>query len=805
MSNWNFLLQKKGDRQWGTASKPVLKLKAGEYRLAAKGAVSADVAVTIDFETPAPTGETLQKTQTRVKRTNARGLLAIIPFTTLKPGYWTISCQSIDPDNIWEETLRLQILGAEKLKPQSFKPLPLPPNPNLFSFEGSLSLDQAAEQAEVGDTEESVLDRSLAKLMAAKGDASSESLRAMVETTFQDMEETTETPDELEDWSDQEATSDLLQSSLQELDELLREELEPVWQEMEQTAQQQTGSTQDDSPAIEPPPVASAPFVAIDLMQAVYTWSGDRPVLVRGNLSERAAVPDAYQNEMAALKLRFTLRNPQTSAELLVQEQQVSAVHLPESFRQELIVDPQWQTLAIVGKIVLETVEAIPTVLATQSFNLIADYQAIAASVKLPEPPPEDEALIDETAITLDAPIAGSSPIIAETVPTEPQAPSILPPKLHQQTSSEPHTPELPAFMQPPAAEPENPVGEAVLEDSLLSSTDHDPAASEMLALPGGDEPVAFETVTAEATTNADVPSSDAEIPYPFVLKEETAETSTPELETETTADLDWNSRFFTRLNNLAAETEDSTWLAEEPEPEPELKNPSQPEEASANPDTTTDKGEETVAIFNKDVIPATEAIADPSIEAAAEIITPQESLRSRRQRVEIVVDSLWDEQAAEAEVEPKIEPIYDASGLPYPKEFLESSAAANNDNFDIEVPVPEPKLELSKAEYQAEEMAVVRVVLSPYPDRLYVKLWMQDRQTRNLLVGPYQLTDFSLNREGNTETLMQMQIPPGSTEVRFEAIAINPRQQIESRKVGVDRRVVPKHVSEINWDDLGV
>ncbi|NJN74488.1 MAG: hypothetical protein HC799_17695 [Limnothrix sp. RL_2_0] len=101
--------------------------------------------------------------------------------------------------------------------------------------------------------------------------------------------------------------------------------------------------------------------------------------------------------------------------------------------------------------------------------------------------------------------------------------------------------------------------------------------------------------------------------------------------------------------------------------------------------------------------------------------------------------------------------------------------------------------------------MAVVRVTLPPYPDRLYVKLWMQDRQTRNLLAGPHQLTDFTVNRDGNLETLMQMQIPLGSTEVRFEAIAINPRHRIESRKVGVDRRVSPSNVSEINWDDIGV
>jgi len=766
MGNWDFLLQKKGDRQWVTAHKSTLKLKTGEYRLAAKGDISTDVAITIAFESQ-NTADATTNSQTRVKRTNAKGLLAIVPFTSLKPGTWTITCHSIDANNPWETALCLQIIAATPAKPQTFRPLPLPPNPNLFSFEGSLSQEQQDNDKPV-DTEETVLGRSLAKLMAARGEtATSESLKDMVEATLQDMEDTAETTEDLDDWSGDEATSDLLQSSLQELDALLQADLEPVWQEMDQVATQQTGATPE-------PPTPQPNFLGIALAQNVHIWGGDRLVVLRGNLTELAPIPATFQGQLTDLSLRFVLRDPQTSTQLLEVTQAVSAAHLPESFRQELLVNPTLQTLAIVGEITLETNAPQPIVLAVQNFNLIADYQAIAASVKLPEPPPEDEALLNENNVGLDG------PIIAETMPAEP---SILPPKLRTQSSSEPHTPELPSFMQTPAAEAEDPVGEAVLEDSWSEE-------SNKLALPGGEDPVVLGERISETTTDSNTTANSDAIPYPFVLDAESEASETPDPATpenpEPQADLDWNSRFFTRLNTLAADTEDSSWL-EEDESEPET-----PTEREIHDDGGVVSSE-----------PDEISTADPAGEAASEILTSHPQSKTTRQRMEIVVDSLWDEQAATAEKPESVEPIYDSSGLLYPQEFLDQTEAPADGA--MAQPVPEPVLHLSKPEYQAKDMAVVRVTLPPYPDRLYVKLWMQDRQTRNLLTGPHQLTDFTTNRDGNVETLMQMQIPHGSTEVRFEAIAINPRYRAESRKVGVDRRVSPSNVSEINWDDIGV
>lgn len=800
MANWEFLLQKKGDRQWGTAHKSSLKLKAGSYRIAAQGKPKAEVHIEIIFETKDAEGNPVRRSQNRVKVTNERGLMAIMPFTQLKSGKWEIICRSLDVLNPWESKLQLNILTVTPPPPKLFRPLPLPPNPNLFSFEASLSLP-TEEKTEPVETEETVLDRSLAKLMAARTDSESkESLREMVESTFKDLDQPPEeVEDELDDWEVvDETASGLLQGSLLELEELLKEELEPIWQEMEQSAQQVAAPPSNEPIAITPP------FIGINLSQPVYIWQNHTPIEIEGHLTELAAIPREHQGSLSQIRLCFTLRNPQTSEKLVFVEQDIAQLNCPHPFRQAFSIDSNWNTLAIVGEISLETKGRPIKILATKSFNLIADYQAIAAQIKLPEIPPAEEALLERNSKRQNLDLPAPAPIHAEAeLRTEPRNSAILPPKLGTHPKSH-QAPKLPNFRHSaPSTEaaPQTPaldlVGEAILEEFSTP------------ALPGGDAPIKLSGYTA---TVKPAPDPTDDIPYPFVLE---PEEMTPQPEPETPevpmglvenpnelnldlepdsdlpaepdmppADLDWNSRFFTRLNSLAAESEDSSWLTE---PEPETTA------AESIP-------EPTVAIFAKDVVVSQPLGADllPLLDL------PTTEVEARPFTMEIVVDDLWAEEEQEVKPEP-VQPVYDASGLPYPQSVLSSAESEAEHGLEPLRAVPEPVLHLSKPEYQGEDVAVVRVVLPSYADRLYVKLWMQDRQSRTILVGPYQLTDFTPDRDGNLETLMQMPIPLGTTEVRFEAIAINPRLQQESRKVGVDRRVVPQNVSEINWDDLGI
>jgi len=127
-------------------------------------------------------------------------------------------------------------------------------------------------------------------------------------------------------------------------------------------------------------------------------------------------------------------------------------------------------------------------------------------------------------------------------------------------------------------------------------------------------------------------------------------------------------------------------------------------------------------------------------------------------------------------------------------------------DPRQLDLPVPAPTLSLPTSELAAGEPVTVRIKLPPHPARLYVKLWVQDRQSRALLDGPRSLVDFIPDDAGELEALTQLIVPFGSVEIRFEAITVDIFSQRESRKVGFDCVVVHDDLSDdtsLSLDDL--
>ncbi|NJK53875.1 MAG: hypothetical protein HC936_15695 [Leptolyngbyaceae cyanobacterium SU_3_3] len=74
--------------------------------------------------------------------------------------------------------------------------------------------------------------------------------------------------------------------------------------------------------------------------------------------------------------------------------------------------------------------------------------------------------------------------------------------------------------------------------------------------------------------------------------------------------------------------------------------------------------------------------------------------------------------------------------------------------------PVPTPILELANQELVAGRSLVVRARLPNLLPKFYVKLWINDRQTRTLLDGPRWLVDFSPNGLGDLESSTQLTVP---------------------------------------------
>lgn len=115
MDNWQFLIQKQGDRGWNTLDSSHLQILPGKYRLLARSwLVNTDVEVRV---THTAAGEVPPKRRVlkRSRRTNADGLMAVIPFTQFKPGIWELRCSgdvmSAMLGQSWQYTLYIEVLS----------------------------------------------------------------------------------------------------------------------------------------------------------------------------------------------------------------------------------------------------------------------------------------------------------------------------------------------------------------------------------------------------------------------------------------------------------------------------------------------------------------------------------------------------------------------------------------------------------------------------------------------------------------------------------------------------------------------
>lgn len=148
---------------------------------------------------------------------------------------------------------------------------------------------------------------------------------------------------------------------------------------------------------------------------------------------------------------------------------------------------------------------------------------------------------------------------------------------------------------------------------------------------------------------------------------------------------------------------------------------------------------------------------------------------------------------------EPEPEPRFDASGFPYPQKL--ATPALTQDQTPR--PVPTPEIIAPAGELLIGESVTVTVKLPAQQFSLYAKFWVKDCQTTAIIDGPRLLLDFSPNGQGELETLTRLTVPPGCCRVRLEAIAIDPLQERESRKVSIDRVVVPPDTPDLSATGL--
>lgn len=133
--------------------------------------------------------------------------------------------------------------------------------------------------------------------------------------------------------------------------------------------------------------------------------------------------------------------------------------------------------------------------------------------------------------------------------------------------------------------------------------------------------------------------------------------------------------------------------------------------------------------------------------------------------------------------------------------EYQAAPAAAPPTAEEITIPVPQ--LYLAEDELVAGQSVRMSVTLPELPVQVFVKLWVQDRQTRTLLDGPRWIADFIADGAGSTEARIQFTVPLGCVEMRIEAIAVDVLSQRESHKTSIDRLVVPPDLPALSLDDF--
>ncbi len=155
----------------------------------------------------------------------------------------------------------------------------------------------------------------------------------------------------------------------------------------------------------------------------------------------------------------------------------------------------------------------------------------------------------------------------------------------------------------------------------------------------------------------------------------------------------------------------------------------------------------------------------------------------------EVVVD---DEPA------PPAQPRYDSSGFPYPQE---AAPAAANAGIWAHVPVPPPVIVVPEEELTIGAAIPVRIKLPPGQSALYIKFWVRDCQNSILIDGPRVILGLAPNPNQELEALTRVTLPVGCHWVRFEAIAIDPHRDQESRKASVERIAIPPDTIQASAD----
>ncbi|MGI2906288.1 hypothetical protein [Tolypothrix sp. VBCCA 56010] len=858
MEHWQFLIQKQGDRSWHTLESPNLEILSGRYRvLARSNRPNIDVEVRV-IHSSTQEVPLLRRVQKRSRRTNNEGLMAVIPFTHLKPGVWELRCSGdLMSDMLgksWQHTIKIQVLPESTVLSDvrmddsdhhhQSDDDDDDDREDTFSHRNSLSTTAAQTSSTIHNTitvKASVITRE-------SNAATTEPLPTIKE------EDVPITPVWVKGETAEQILQNLLELALPASESLLNDE------EIKETPEEQA-----------PPPL----LLTLEQETYVARWGETLCVNGRVELKQELLSDTSDLESVCAAEVRIEMRSPQKS-EILTQVRQPlpekilpctisSQIEIPADCESKLILADMsfYGALAGIGEV---------TLLASQSFTITADVTellAITTAVKhsTPEldsqlaPPINQEPLpstLDLQLFNLVKSVRYDRNLVFQTSPKKALPPRIDPRSLRKSAarrsaSSQKTSPELPTFSHGQTKM----IAAAVVLDTSpksqrLENTDtiterQVPIIEEQtrLSLSAGST-FRYLTPLKPLPTDFEAVQSNVQDALDYQTHEESPQLNTTVAESENAIDLE-GSPDAPELVELDARSPDNSFAEVVLPQASELITPDNPYSSPLIRKWMQTQGYSLPEPINVQpqnyysYTPANQTIseeyplsldeqtltADVNLPLVSDMETQQGDIEEEdtdtlpEGKVSEVSFSPQVPQLAPAP-HPQIQPSWLAQEIVVDDTADESEADTTQSGLlkqknepvtDLSVslaiaaanwnPLPIPQLHVPEGELIAGKSVRVRVHLPYVREQMAVKLWMEDCQTRWLLDGPHLLKNLLPNSLGDLEVMTQLNIPFGCLEIRLEAIAIDMATQQESHKVTITRTVIPPDLPTLQLDEL--
>lgn len=826
MENWEFLLQRKGDKSWLPLESPTVEILEGQYRLAARSDL-ANVLVGIAIAYRPLADVRHQPFQQKlVKRLSHDGLVIVMPYTNFVPGLWQIDCLSAKSDVEQANT------GDDS---ESGNANDIPPWKRTVKFDVIPISSDFGSEWQYSDPEEDV-------------ETPSE-IPNEIHTNALGIEQTEPTPlsysSPILDIAEQRST-ELVQSMFEEF-ALFADELDDESEDAELENQREINSDRLNLDELaNPDPLADEqsdlqteaplqPRILLRLQQPQYIINDDNSFNLAG---------DAYTSG----EIEVSLKDPQT-LEVLVHERYAianvgnrNAATGAIPFAYQIIVPPPSEIQVLIGEVQIHPQQDFQ-----QYGDLFITQQAIAvsypASRVLPEMLKEAQKYQSQDsfpydAVTLEA--SGNSSSYPQSIQSFPQvskitenlsveptpkvkpAPALslppLPSKKSKASEIQPEEIQHPAISVslPPLPPLKNrttnntvnletsPISEDYPQSFPQGEFDELQQIEEEFALTNFSESANTEPLPSEEEPELFY-SFEEELPknYEELLEQPNLETapsspSSPTFKAVTSNNRGQKNRFLNKLQTLSAEAiaaqkasqrNEELLLETFPNSDP-LSSPEHlPENLSGLSIDLNNPNQPPLTIAEEASLAELDRELDLELDR---LLAPETDFPDH-----ILNEYVW-EDPIDPNSFPISESINTSAALSETAQTIRNIQESSAQALSEQEPVPVPELLVPTGEIVSGTPMIVTVRLPAIAPKFFVKFWIKDLQTRTIIDGPRWLLDFSVVPNAELiETRTNISIPLSSIDVAFEAIAIEAQTQRESHKVRVTRAVTPPNLAQ--------